>query len=308
MIPLAVLALVLVLAGCGGQGSGAINFRGPLPGKGRPPVTIGDKNFTEQFILGELYDQALTAEGYTVTLDLNIGPTAVTIRALESGRLDMYPEYVDVWNTFVAGDGARRFRTYHDAYVSAARFARAHGLALLRGTPFSDTNALAVTRAYGDAHRLTTLRGLRRVASSLTIGAPTQFELSSVGLPAMERSYGFLPAAVLTVNTGDQYPALAAGRVQAAYTTTTDGELAGRSYRMLRDPLHAAGFGNAIPVVPSRVLTAEGPAFRRTINRVTRLLTLTVIRRLNAEVDLDGQTYANVARAFLLAHGLVPRD
>lgn len=302
---LAVLALALALGGCGGQA--AINFSGQLPGKGRPPVTIGDKNFTEQFILGQLYDQALTAEGYTVTLDLNIGPTAVTFQALMSGRLDMYPEYVDVWNTFVAGDGARRFRTYHDAYVAAAAFARGHGLRLLRGTPFSDTNALAVTRAYGTAHRLTTLRGLRRVAAGLTVAAPTQFEVSSVGLPAMERDYGFLPGAVLTGNTGDQYAALAGGKAQAAYTSTTDGELAGRTYRMLGDPLHAAGFGNAIPIVPARVLAAEGPAFRRTINRVTRLLTLRVIRRLNAEVDLDGRPAASVAHAFLLAHGLVPR-
>src|SRR5947209_15122604 len=73
-----------------------------LPGTGRPPVTIGDKNFTEQFVLGELYSQALQAQGFTVTLNRNIGPAEVTIPALESGRLGMYPEYLDVWNTAIA--------------------------------------------------------------------------------------------------------------------------------------------------------------------------------------------------------------
>jgi osmoprotectant transport system substrate-binding protein len=299
--------VALLLAGCG-SGTSRLDFSGPLPGTARPAVTIGDKNFTEQFILGQLYEQALVAEGFKVSLTPNIGPTPVSFEALTSGRLDMYPEYVDVWNTFVAGYGARRFPSYHRAYLAAERFAAAHGLRLLRGTRFSDTNGIAVTRAYGIAHRLTTLRGLRRIASALALGAPAQFQYSSVGLSAMERDYGFLPGVVKTLNTGDQYAALAAGSVQAAYTASTDGELAGRRFRMLQDPRHAAGFGNAIPIVPVKVLEAEGPAFSRTIDRVSRLLTTAVIRRLNGAVDLGGQTPPVVAHAFLLVHGLVPRS
>src|ERR1700736_5428613 len=63
-----------------------------LPGTGKPGGRIGDKNFTEQFVLGSLYQQALKAQGFTVDLNRNIGPTEVTIQALQSGRLDMYPE------------------------------------------------------------------------------------------------------------------------------------------------------------------------------------------------------------------------
>ena len=99
--------LVLVALGVGACGAGKHDRHGRftanvratqapvLPGTGKPPVTIGDKNFTEQFLLGELYAEALSAQGYTVQLNRNIGPTEVTLQALYSGRLDMYPEYLE---------------------------------------------------------------------------------------------------------------------------------------------------------------------------------------------------------------------
>jgi osmoprotectant transport system substrate-binding protein len=270
-------------------------------------VTIGDKNFTEQFLLGQLYDQALTAQGYQVVLNPNIGPTQVTYQALTSGRLSMYPEYLDVWNTSVAGN-TRSFRTDAGAYRAAQRWALAHGLRLLRPTPFSDTDTLAVTRAYGERHRLSTIGDLRKVAAGMTLGAPMQFQQASGGLPALEQAYGFTPAAVKTLDIGEQYQSLAQGTVQAAYITTTDGQLAGRSLRMLTDPRNVLGYGNAVPIVPLKVLAAEGPAFARTINRVTKLLTLKVMRRLNAEVDVAGRDPKVVAQAFLERHGLVPRS
>ena len=107
-----------------------------LPGTGRPQVTIGDKNFTEQFVLGELYRLALKAQGFDVAVDRNIGPTEVTLAALKSGRIDLYPEYLSTWDTTIAADG-RRFRTVRSALAAGRRFARGQGLWLLRPTPFS---------------------------------------------------------------------------------------------------------------------------------------------------------------------------
>src|SRR5436309_15744584 len=115
-----------LLAGCGSASGGTISgpstrrsdARGAPPGTGRPLVTIGDKNFTEQFILGELYAQALKARGYSVVLNRDIGPTEVTIQALYSGRLSMYPEYVGTWNSAVAGY-RHGFRTLRAALLAA---------------------------------------------------------------------------------------------------------------------------------------------------------------------------------------------
>jgi osmoprotectant transport system substrate-binding protein len=275
-----------------------------LPGSGKPQVTIGDKNYTEQFVLGELYRQALEAEGYSVVLNRNIGPTEVTIPALESGRLDMYPEYIGTWDSQIAGY-PHSFRTILDAYRAGQRYALGHGLELLNATPFSDTAAIAVTRAYAAANDLSSLIDLRRVATSLTVGAPPQFQQSDTGLPAIEQAYGFYPASFKSLNVGGQYQALDHGTVQAAAVATTDGQLASGRYKLLRDPRRVFGWGNVVPVVSAKILTTEGPEFTATIDRVSALLTTPVMRRLNAAVDVAGQDPAAVAKQFLQDHGLL---
>ena len=275
-----------------------------LPGSGRPQFTIGDKNFTEQFVLGELYRQALEAQGYSVVLNRNIGPTEVTIPALESGRLDMYPEYIGTWNSQIAGD-KRPFRTLLSAYRAGQQYALAHNLELLNPTPFSDTPAIAVTRPYAVANDLSSLIDLRRVATVLTVGAPPQVQHNAAGLPAVEQAYGFYPAAFKSLDVGGQYQALDHGTVQAAAVTTTDGQLAGDGYMLLRDTRRVFGWGDVVPVVSAKTLAAEGPEFRATIDRVSALLTTAVMRRLNAAVDVSGQDPAVVAKQFLQEHGLL---
>jgi osmoprotectant transport system substrate-binding protein len=276
-----------------------------LPGTGKPPVTIGDKNFTEQFVLGELYQQALQAQGFTVGLNRNIGPTDVTLQALKTGSLAMYPEYLNVFESAIAHNSSR-YRSRAAAYGAAEDYAQAHGLELLAPTPFADTQAIGVTVGYAQANRVRTLRDLGKVASALTVGGPPQFQQGDPGLITVERRYGFTAAGYKTLAVGDQYTALNDGAVQAADVATTDGELATGNYRPLRDADHLFGWGNAVPVVTARVLDAEGPAFADTIDRISALLTTPVMRQLNQAVDVAGQDPATVAKQFLETHGMIP--
>src|SRR2546423_1462900 len=92
-----VLAALVTVAACGGGSSGtsssASTSAAPAgqPGKGKPAITLGDKNFTEEFILGQLYAQALRAKGYTVHVKSNIGSSEIIDKAIKSGKIDMYP-------------------------------------------------------------------------------------------------------------------------------------------------------------------------------------------------------------------------
>jgi osmoprotectant transport system substrate-binding protein len=307
----AILALAAI-GGCGGS-TGTDTTDAPAasqqtkttsPGTGKPLVTIGDKNFTEQFVLGELYYQALAAKGFKVMLNRNIGPTEVTLKALQSGRLAMYPEYLQTWNTAVAGY-RHGFKTANKAYQAAQRYALAHGLELLNPTPFSDTDAVGVTAQYALEHHLATVHDLRKVAMTLTIGGPPQFQQEPDGLPLLQQVYGFIPSSFKALDVGGQYQALTQGTVQAADVNTTDGELTSGDYRLLKDPRHALGWGNVVPVASPRLLDIEGPVFAATIDKVSSLLTLGAMRRLNAAVEVSHQDPAAVARKFLIAHGLI---
>jgi glycine betaine/choline ABC-type transport system substrate-binding protein len=266
-------------------------------------VIIGDKNYTEQFVLGELYYLALQGQGFDVALNRNIGPTEVTLQALQSGQLGLYPEYLNTWNSAVAGD-PHRFTTRRAAYRAAQGWALAHGLELLNPTPFSDTESIGVTVGYAQQNGLHTITDLRKVAYRLTLGVPPQFEHDPAGLPGLETAYGFTPADVKSLEIGAQYTALDQNSVQAADVNTTDGELTTGNYDLLSDPKHVLGIGNVVPVVTQQVLGTEGPAFAATVNRVTALLTLPVMRELNAQVDVAGQDPATVAQRFLIDHGI----
>ena len=276
-----------------------------LPGTGKAPVTIGDESTPEQFLLGQLYYQALKAQGFSVSLNESIGPTEVIQQALANGQLAMYPEYLDTWDANVAGI-QRTFRSRDDAYLAGQHYALQHGLALLNLTPFSDTNAIAVTFDYAVENQVQSIPDLIKVSPALTLGGPPQFQQSATGLPALQSTYGVVPSAFKPLELGSQYQALDQGTVQAAVVQTTDPQLLSGSYPLLHDPENMFGWGNVVPVASVRALDAEGPAFEATINRVSALLTLPAMRELNAAVELDGQDPAAVATGFLQAQGILP--
>jgi osmoprotectant transport system substrate-binding protein len=166
-----------------------------------------------------------------------------------------------------------------------------------------------VTVNYAHQNRLHTIGSLATVAATLTLGGPPQFKQDSTsGLPAMEQVYGFSPANYVPLNLGDQYKALDQDLVQAAYVSTTDGQFTSGNYALLTDTKKVFGIGNVVPVVSAKILKEEGPVFAQTINRVSALLTMRVIRELNDEVDPDlaGKNPAGVASRFLADHGLIP--
>jgi glycine betaine/choline ABC-type transport system substrate-binding protein len=127
----AALAIAVGVAACGGKEKGPEG----KPGAGRPPVTLGSKNFTEQFVLGQLYKQALEARGFRVTLKNNIGSSEITDKALTSGKIDAYPEYTGTILSTVAGR-SQRPTSAKQAYRQAKRFEQRRGFTLTKPTPF----------------------------------------------------------------------------------------------------------------------------------------------------------------------------
>src|ERR671920_1902022 len=117
----AAAALLMLVAGCGGDGGGGSAKKtgtATTPAQHGPLVTIGTKNFPAQFVLGELYAQALRARGFRVRLKSDVGASEIVDRALTAGSLDMYPEYIGVVLSELAGD-RRRPASAHQAYERA---------------------------------------------------------------------------------------------------------------------------------------------------------------------------------------------
>ena len=301
------LAIVLLGAGCGGRDDHVprAGSDDAQPGRGRPVVTFGTKNFAEQYILGELYAQALRARGWRVVLKSDIGSTEVTYRALTSGVIDIYPEYTGTILSVVAGRAATP-RSARATFLEASRFMAGEGFALLTPTPFEDRDAVAVTKRFSRAQGgLRTMHDLRPLGARVTLGAAPEFRTRFAGLRGLRAAYGLREMRFKALPIGSVYEALDADRIQAADVFTTDGQLASGRYVVLEDPEGVFGFQNLVPVVDRRVLQEQGPEFVATLDAVSAELTNDVMRRLNAAVVVEGRRPADVARGFLQARGLL---
>jgi osmoprotectant transport system substrate-binding protein len=289
-------ALALVVAGCGGSDSPA---NSTATGDDAPaPLRIGTKNFAEQFLLGELYKQALEAKGFPVELKENIGSTEIIHQALIDGALDMYPEYMGVLLSEVASV-RKRPSSPTAAYRAAQAYERRNGFTLLGMTPFSDSNALAVKPQYAREHGLRTIADLRRVPGTVRIGAPPEFATRFEGLLGLGERYGLDNLRATPLAIGRQYRALDSGRVDAAAVFTTDGQLVDKRYVLLDDPRGVFGTQHVAPVVSRAALRAHGATLAQVADAVSRRLTASAMRRMNAAVVLDGREPRAVADEFL---------
>ncbi|HVW18789.1 MAG TPA: glycine betaine ABC transporter substrate-binding protein [Solirubrobacteraceae bacterium] len=301
----ATLTLVAVAAASLATAAGALargHAAAAKPGAGKPAVTIGDKNFSEENLLGALYAQALQAKGFKVKLKDNIGSSEITWKALKAGQIDLYPEYTGTLLSEIAGKKTNP-SSAKAAYADAQAFASKEGFRLLAATPFADSNVLAVKPAYAKQHGLTTIASLAKLGSDVTLGAPPEFQTRNDGLPGIKKAYGVDPT-FKPVAIGLAYKSLDGGDVDVQLVFTTDGQLTSGKYVLLKDPKGVFGYQNVAPVVSKKVLAAEGPEFAKTLNAVSRLLTLKAIQSLNHAITSQKLSPRSVAAKFLKANHL----
>jgi osmoprotectant transport system substrate-binding protein len=309
---LVVVAMFAVaVAGCGSNdkkssssttSSGGTAAPSGQPGKGKSLV-LGSKNFTEQFVLGQLYKQALEAKGFTVTYKKNLGSTEIADKALTSGQINAYPEYIGIFLTTTAGD-TKTYDTTEQAYAAASKFAQGRGESLSKPTPFEDVDAIGVKKDFATKNGLTSVADLKKLGGSLKLAGPPEFKTRFTGLVGLKKVYGVTPKFV-PLAIGLQYKALDDGKVDAADVFTTDGQLQRGSYTVLQDPKKIFGIQNVSLLIDDKKATELGPAFKDTVDAVSATLTVEAMQKMNAAVDLDKQTPDAVAKQFLQANSLL---
>jgi osmoprotectant transport system substrate-binding protein len=311
LVLLAVIA-AFVIGGCGddddggggGGGTGTSSSSNEQPGEGKPGVTIGTKDFTEEFVLGNLYAQALEAKGYKVTLKENIGATEIIDKALTSGEIDAYPEYTGVSLSVVAKNDILA-ESPEQTQKLVKEFYEGRGQVVSDATPFQDTDAIATTKEFAEKNNLTEVADLADISGGFTVGARPEFKSRFNGLKGMEQVYGIKNAKFKQLALGLQYPSLDKGDVDTANVFSTDAQLASGKYTVLEDPKGVFGFQNVYFVINKDKYEAlGGQEFMDVINSVNALLTEEAMTSMNAAVDLDKKKPADVAKAFLDANGL----
>jgi osmoprotectant transport system substrate-binding protein len=270
-----------------------------------PTIKLGTKNFTEEFVLGQLYKQALEAKGYKVQYHENIGSTEITDKALTSGQINVYPEYLGTLLSVV----------FHKTSVPknpAAALSQARSLDAKRGftlftpTPFFDTDQLGVLNSTAKKYGLKSAADIKKIPGVSICGFP-EFQTRYAGLVGLKQAYGVTNAKFIPLASISVYQLLDTKKCIVGDVFSTDPQLAAPSkYTVLTDPkeIFSERSQTVVPQVSVKLATALGPKFRQTLNAVSAKLTLPAIIAMNKAVAIDKQSPASVAGKFLRANGL----
>ncbi len=318
---LAILCLGLALSACGGDeepssstpsGSGSSGQSGgnqikPIAGaESKPAITVGSKNFTEQFVLGEIYSQALEAAGFKVEKQLNLGSELLAYKALQAGKIDAYPEYTgtaltsffDVKTTDVPRDAVQ-------AYEQAKEGFAAKDITALPQTPFENTFRLGLTKEkaaeIGNPKTTSELKGKE---GDLSISGFPECKQRNDCLLGVEETYGLKFGKF--VSSEQKYQVLDSGDADVAFVFTTDGDLASGKYVTLEDDKEFFPPYNITFAIRNEALQAIGPEGQKIIEMVQKPLTEKVMQELNARVDVDKEKPKEAASAYLEQAGFVP--
>ncbi len=301
-------------SGTGGVTAGItaqnVSLPSGTPGKGKPPVTLGDKNFAEEYVLGDLYQIALQAKGYNVKLKPNIGGSEEIDTAFKSGQIDLYPEYLGEIVTSVAKKPAQKTDTAN--YSVAKKFEETQRNAtILKETPFQDVDVLFAKSGFAKQHNLKSIPDLTNVGpkgKGVVYVAQPPSRTRFAGLVGLQKAYGLTGVKFSGAPAGQQYTAINKGQGNVGDAFSTDPAFSqgvkGGKYVALQDPKHIMGFQHVAPVVKKSVLKAQGPQFAQTLNWVNSLLTLKAIQALDVATQVQHHSEEDVAKAFLQANGL----
>lgn len=307
------LFLSLGVAACGSssdestgneeEGAGAIVSN---PENGSVSLTIGSKNFPEQEILGEIYAQALKAAGYKVTSALNLGSETVAHQAVKGGQISGYPEYASTALTSFFGIEPEEVPAgAQAAYEKARGEFEKEGLTAFPPTPFASANAVGTLKKTAEERNLKTISDLEGQSEEMTLDGSPECRQRIDCLAGLEKYYGLKFKSFTPVDISLRYTVLEKGQADLSILFTTDPQLAAEKdkFVILEDDKHVFPAGNVIFVTTKPVVEEAGPDYEKTIVAVQKGLTLPVMQELDARVELEKQSPAKAAAAYLKEAG-----
>jgi len=309
-------ALAVTIAACGGGDddtttTGASgdtdNLIASNPDNGKVTLTIGSKNFTEEYILGEIYAQGLEAAGYNVKTKLNLGSETIAKKAIEDGEISGYPEYTSTaLGSFFSVPADQIPANAEEAYAQAKTELAKDGLVAYPPTPFADSNAVGTLTSTADKLGLTDISDLEGQSEDLVLAGSPECRERIDCLVGLEKNYGLQFKKFTPVDIGLRYTVLDKGDADLSIVFTSDAQLANSDkYVVLEDDKGLIPSGNVIFIASKKVADDAGPDFGDTIEKVQGNLTLPVIQELNARVDIDKDKPADVAHDYLQQSGYI---
>jgi osmoprotectant transport system substrate-binding protein len=301
LIAVTILTLVgTATASCSGSGGGETRHA-PAGTKGLIVVGVSGA-FAENQIVAEMYAQVLERAGYTVERQLDLRSREISQNALESGQIDLKPEYLSSLllfldpNASASGDPA-------DVAGQNSRLLQPKGVSLLTPSPAQDNNEFVANSKTAQRFNLTTMSSLASVAGQLTLGGPPECPQRPFCMQGMHSVYGILFEDFEPLDAGGEQTvaALRDDEVQIGLLFSTDPSIGENGFVPLVDDRGLQNAENITPLIRAEKLN---PEVRRLLDAVSARLSTEEVTELVGQVVIDGRDAAAVAKDFLIANRL----
>lgn len=252
-----------------------------------PPVVIGSKSFTEQYILAALLEDRLNGAGVDTTVSTGLG-SSVIFDALVQGEIDCY---VDYSGTIWANAMKREDLPGRETVLAELSdwIQNIHGATCLGALGFENAYALAMRRDRADALHIETVEDVARHAADLRMGSDYEF-FDRPEWANLRDTYGLRFRDQVTMDPSLMYQAVAAGEVDVISAFSTDGRIAAFDLKVLSDPGGALPPYDAILLLSARAAADAGIV--EALSPLLESISNDSMRKANMWVDEDGKSEA----------------
>jgi osmoprotectant transport system substrate-binding protein len=266
-------------------------------GGGKPTVSIGSKNFTEQLIVGNMLALLLESKGYPVNRRLGLASTAIVHAALQKGDVDVYVEYSGTGLVTILKQPA--IPDPQAAYDAVKKiYAERFNLIWAKPWGFNNTYALMMRKADADRLKIKTVSDLKAPAKDLVLGATPEFLSRPDGIAGLTKQYGLVFKDMRGMDPGLMYQAVASRQVDVISGFSTDGRIPQLKLAVLDDDQKFFPPYYAAPVLRADLIQ-KSPIVLELFNKLAGKISNDTMAKLNLEVDGDRRSPEDVARAFL---------
>lgn len=268
-------------------------------------VVIASKPMAESYIIAEMLGQLIEANSdIKVEYKTGIGGGTSNIQpAMESGEIDMYPEYTGTGWLFVLKkelirDPAELYAQVAKGYMDSYQF---KWLGLYG---FNDTYALSMDRKVAEKNGIETYSDLAAQSKNFVLGAEYDFYEREDGYPGLVKEYGFAFKETKDIDIGLKYKAIGAGEVDVINNFSTDGLLSAYDLKVLKDDKQFFPAYQAATVIRQKTLN-KYPELEGILNKLSGQISDKEMQQMNYYVEHDNKDPKTVATEFLVSKGLL---
>ena len=267
-------------------------------------LVIAGKLGPEPEILMNMY-KLLIEDGsdLSVSVKPNFGETTFVWGALQSGDVDIYPEFTGTVLASLVKE-APASNDAQEVYEQARDALAEDGYALLEPMQFNNTYAIAIPRDYADAQQIKTIADLRNVQSEIKAGFTLEFTDREDGYPGLQQAYGLDFPSVVSMEQKLRYRAIARGDVNLVDAYATDPDIAENELVVLEDNEQFFPPYQGAPLLKQETLD-EYPELEEILNQLSGKISDEQMSELNRRVAYGNEAAYDVAKDFLEQEGLL---